>query len=248
MPAKQPISIRSAPERLCLVGRLTPRKLIPSNRRRFSNAIEGSTFRGRAAAHPQTQVRRSYGHARIEEPKATMGADDHPTRRSPTMSTLQWSRRRLERGFRPRPSIIGSAWARSRVAVDGVHHAGRKVVIHWMTFEAMVLRGGDPLGQAEIDHGRLLVTFQYRGHRCREYVGLKDTRENRRAAAGIVREIELEIASGKFDYHARFPASRNLERLGLQSTSVPRRIVFCDFALGWLEELRPTVARSTAYG
>jgi len=31
---------------------------------------------------------------------------------------------------------------------DGVHHAGRKVVIHWMTFEAMVLRGGDPLGEA----------------------------------------------------------------------------------------------------
>jgi len=31
---------------------------------------------------------------------------------------------------------------------EGVHHAGRKVVIHWMTFEAMVLRGGDPLGEA----------------------------------------------------------------------------------------------------
>ena len=31
---------------------------------------------------------------------------------------------------------------------DGVYHAGRKVVIHWMTFEAMVLRGGDPLGEA----------------------------------------------------------------------------------------------------
>ncbi|HUA36230.1 MAG TPA: helix-turn-helix domain-containing protein [Candidatus Binataceae bacterium] len=28
----------------------------------------------------------------------------------------------------------------------GVHHAGRKVVIHWSTFEAMVLRGGDLLG------------------------------------------------------------------------------------------------------
>ena len=104
------------------------------------------------------------------------------------------------------------------------------------------------MARLESDHGRLLVTFQYRGHRCREYVGLKDTRQNRRAAAGIVREIELEIAAGKFDYRARFPASRNLERLGLQSTSVPRRIVFRDFALGWLEELRPTVARSTAYG
>ena len=63
-----------------------------------------------------------------------------------------------------------------------------------------------------------------------------------------MRELELEIAGGKFDYATRFPTSRNLQRLGLQSTSVPRRIVFCDFALGWLEELRPTVARSTAYG
>ncbi len=28
----------------------------------------------------------------------------------------------------------------------GVHHAGRKVVIHWSTFEATVLRGGEMLG------------------------------------------------------------------------------------------------------
>jgi len=104
------------------------------------------------------------------------------------------------------------------------------------------------LAKLESDHGRLLVTFQYRSLRRREYVGLKDTRENRRAAAGIVREIELEIASGKFDYRARFPTSRNLVRLGLQSTFVPEQTVFRDFALRWLEELRPTVARSTAYG
>jgi hypothetical protein len=69
--------------------------------------------------------------------------------------------------------------------------------------------------KVESDHGRLFVTFQYRSLRCREHGGLKDTRENRRAAAGIVREIELEIASGKFDYRARFPTSRNLKRLGL---------------------------------
>jgi hypothetical protein len=28
----------------------------------------------------------------------------------------------------------------------GVHHAGRKVVIHWSTFEATALRGGDLVG------------------------------------------------------------------------------------------------------
>lgn len=32
--------------------------------------------------------------------------------------------------------------------LEGVHHAGRKVVIHWPTFEAMVLRGGESLGEA----------------------------------------------------------------------------------------------------
>jgi Helix-turn-helix domain len=31
---------------------------------------------------------------------------------------------------------------------EGVHHAGRKVVIHWPTFETMVLRGGVTLGEA----------------------------------------------------------------------------------------------------
>jgi hypothetical protein len=38
--------------------------------------------------------------------------------------------------------------------------------------------------KVESDHGRLFVTFQYRSLRCREHGGLKDTRENRRAAAG----------------------------------------------------------------
>ena len=32
---------------------------------------------------------------------------------------------------------------------EGVHHAGRKVVIHWPTFEQVVLQGGSELrGQA----------------------------------------------------------------------------------------------------
>ena len=32
---------------------------------------------------------------------------------------------------------------------EGVHHAGRKVVIHWPTFEQIVLQGGaEPRGQA----------------------------------------------------------------------------------------------------
>ena len=33
------------------------------------------------------------------------------------------------------------------------------------------------------NRGRLLIGFQYRGERCREYLGLDDNRENRRTAA-----------------------------------------------------------------
>jgi len=103
------------------------------------------------------------------------------------------------------------------------------------------------LARIEGDHGRLLVTFQYRGQRCREYIGLKDNRDNRRAAARIAREIELQIAAGKFDYQARFSESHNLDRFGLAKAS-DDRVVFRDFALQWLDELKPTVAKSTAYG
>jgi hypothetical protein len=56
------------------------------------------------------------------------------------------------------------------------------------------------VAKLESGHGPLLITFQYQGRRCREYLGLKDTHENRRAATVMVREIEQEMASGKFDY------------------------------------------------
>jgi integrase len=72
------------------------------------------------------------------------------------------------------------------------------------------------LARLESDHGRLLVAFQFRGVQCREYLGLKDIRDNRRAALRIVHDLELEIAARKFDYAARFPESRNLDRFGLR--------------------------------
>jgi integrase len=106
------------------------------------------------------------------------------------------------------------------------------------------------LARLESDHGRLLVTFQFRGQRCREYVGLKDTRENRRAAAGIVREIELEIAGAKFDYASRFPASKNLDRFGLFAETKSERsqcATLGEYAKKWLDERRPQLSSATAY-
>jgi integrase len=106
------------------------------------------------------------------------------------------------------------------------------------------------LARLESDHGRLLVAFQYRGVRCREYLGLRDLRENRRAALRIARELELEIASGKFDYATRFPTSRNLERLGLlppAKAQNPATPTLGEFATTWLDERRAQLSAATAY-
>ena len=67
----------------------------------------------------------------------------------------------------------------------------------------------------ESNRGRLLIGFRYRGERCREYLGLDDNRENRRTAARTLKEVEGELASGKFDYAARFPESPRLAHFGL---------------------------------
>ena len=106
------------------------------------------------------------------------------------------------------------------------------------------------MAKLEGDHGRLLISFQYQGRRCREYLGLKDTRDNRRAAAAMVKEIELEMAGGKLDYAAHFPSSRNLDRLGLRTIeppSVSETPTLGDFAVKWLDERRAQLSAATAY-
>ena len=72
------------------------------------------------------------------------------------------------------------------------------------------------MARLESDHGRLLVSFQFNGVRCREYLGLDDTRDDRRTGARTVNEIECELKAGKFDYAARFPESRRLERFEIK--------------------------------
>jgi integrase len=50
----------------------------------------------------------------------------------------------------------------------------------------------------ESNRCRLLVGFRFRGERCREYLGLDDNRENPRMAARILKEIDGELAAGRF--------------------------------------------------
>src|SRR5258708_2281452 len=106
----------------------------------------------------------------------------------------------------------------------------------------------------ETNRGRLLIGFRYRGERCREYLDLDDNRDNRRIAARTLKEIEGELASGKFDYAARFPESPRLAHFGLTPQPVPaaqedqpETPTLGEFAESWLEERRAVLTLATAY-
>ena len=107
----------------------------------------------------------------------------------------------------------------------------------------------------ESNRGRLLVGFRFRGERCREYLGLDDNRENRRIAARVLKEIDGELAAGRFDYAARFPVSTRLAHFGLASLPAPSTTgeqrrgarTLGEFAQAWLEERPTTLTVATAY-
>ncbi len=113
------------------------------------------------------------------------------------------------------------------------------------------------MARLESDHRRLLVSFQFNGTRCREYLSLDDTRDNRRTDARTVNEIEYELKAGKFDYAARFPESRRLERFGITPqaqapTAIPVEKkpdlpTLGKFAETWLAERRAVLTLATAY-
>jgi integrase len=107
----------------------------------------------------------------------------------------------------------------------------------------------------ESNRGRLLIGFRYRGERCREYLDLDDNRDNRRTAARTLKEIEGELASGRFDYAARFPESPRLAHFGLipqqlpaaSQEEKPQTPTLGEFAESWLEERRTVLTLATAY-
>ena len=100
-------------------------------------------------------------------------------------------------------------------------------------------------------NGRLLVTFQYphRGAklRCREFLGLADSRENRRVASRVASRIEHELAAGSFDYPARFPASRMLQRLGLRTAPIQPLLTLAEYAQRWLAGYRAHLTQGSFY-
>ncbi len=81
------------------------------------------------------------------------------------------------------------------------------------------------------EKGCLLVNFTYQGVRCREYLNLRDTKENRRQAAFLASEIEKKIVLGTFIYGDYFQASKKALLFG----EAKKDFTFEEFAKLWIE-------------
>jgi integrase len=88
----------------------------------------------------------------------------------------------------------------------------------------------------------LLAHIPLGGEYVDEYLHLRDTRDNRRIAEKMTREIEAEIRAGTFEHARRFPNSKHLARLGLRAPIQP---TLGEFALTWLEEQRSALTAAS---
>ncbi len=94
------------------------------------------------------------------------------------------------------------------------------------------------------DKGKLLLDFMWKGQRCREYLGLDDTKEGRSRARQTKTIIEGELAAGTLDYATRFPRSKKVRAGGAFAPPPPPAApagprAFGAFAREWLELQRP---------
>lgn len=95
------------------------------------------------------------------------------------------------------------------------------------------------------NRGRLVYQFRYRDMVCREPAKLDATRDNRKVAKGILREIELELVTGDFDYAKRFPNSKRLAKLGIRPAVTPATVK--QYFDRWLETLELSKASRYDY-
>jgi integrase len=94
------------------------------------------------------------------------------------------------------------------------------------------------------DKGKLLLDFMWRGIRCREYLGLDDTKEGRARARQTKLQVEAEIARGALAYATWFPKSKKVQAGGPfappPSPPAPEGPpAFGTFGREWLELQRP---------
>ena len=62
--------------------------------------------------------------------------------------------------------------------------------------------------RARKENGLLFLDFRFGGQRCREQTLLEDSPSNRKRLEKLLQNLELEIASGVFDYSKHFPNSK----------------------------------------
>jgi len=90
------------------------------------------------------------------------------------------------------------------------------------------------------DRDRLLVDFSWKGVRCREYLGLDDTKEGRAQAKRKRIRLEADLVAGTFEYAKWFPGSKKAQSGGLFAPPTPLPApegppTFGVFAREWLE-------------
>ncbi|MBZ4672463.1 MAG: integrase family protein [Deferribacteraceae bacterium] len=80
------------------------------------------------------------------------------------------------------------------------------------------------------DKGKLLLDFYYKNVRCREYLGIENTKQNWRFAERLASEIEQKILLDTLDYVEYFPESKKLELFGI---SRKKEYLFSEYANKW---------------
>lgn len=103
------------------------------------------------------------------------------------------------------------------------------------------------MGSVNVRDGMLFFDFRYKGQRCREYTKLADNAVNRRRAAKLLKVIEAEIVTDRFDYSKYFPSSKSAtkfeavkekQRQSEKYFDAPDSPLFKEFAETWLAEMK----------
>src|ERR1019366_6838903 len=93
------------------------------------------------------------------------------------------------------------------------------------------------------DNGWLSVTFPFKGKRRTEYLGLKDSRDNRRFGQRLNDQVKAELKAGNFKYEKHFPNSKYIS--GLPAAVRANNPTLRHFAEEWLKEIAATVTPET---
>lgn len=89
------------------------------------------------------------------------------------------------------------------------------------------------------DRGWLFIDFRWKGIRCREYPGLRDTPENRKQLTPFWDLVRAEIRNGTFDYKVRFPDGGNLHLFYPAEAAAAPTPTVAEYLERWLASRSP---------